>query len=210
MTPTMPELGVAAGLLAGVLLVTRTPWSPGVARRGPGRVLEERLAQSQREVAELARAVAGLSRAVESVAPRRDGGAGPRHHHARRGRRRRRAGRRWDSPSPSPRSVPSPAAAVVEVLEEQAVSRLAEVDTSRPWGARLADAGVKALALGHGVRRALSEENRDRAAAEAHVARRRSRRTRRQELREARRLLRALRSQQAQQQPSARTAEDAA
>ena len=62
MTPTMPEVGVAAGLLAGVLVVLAAV----VARRRAARsrrVLEERLEQSQREVAELARAVAGLSRA---------------------------------------------------------------------------------------------------------------------------------------------------
>lgn len=209
MTPTMPELGVAAGLLAGVLVVLAAV----VARRRAARsrrVLEERLEQSQREVAELARAVAGLSRAVESS---RRAATAERAHVITTLAEAADAAELTGAPVQGhvePRIRPLTGAAVVEVLEEQAVSRLAEVDTSRPWGARLADAGVKALALGHGVRRALSEENRDRAAAEAHVARRRSRRTRRQELREARRLLRALRSQQSQQQPSARTAEDAA
>lgn len=83
------------------------------------------------------------------------------------------------------------------LVEEQAVARLAQVDTSTPLGARAADLALRALALGHGVRRALSQENRDRAFAAAHVARRRSRRARRAELREARRLVRAVRDRQA-------------
>ena len=51
---------------------------------------------------------------------------------------------------------------------------------------------VQAAALGHGVRRALSPDVLDRAAAEATVARRRSRRDRKRELREARRVLRTV------------------
>ena len=51
---------------------------------------------------------------------------------------------------------------------------------------------VKAAALGHGVRRALSPDVLDRAAAAATVARRRSRRDRKRELREARRVLRSV------------------
>lgn len=208
MMPTMPELGLAAGLVAGALVLLTAVLARRRAARSR-RQLEERLAESQREVAELARAVAGLSRAVETS---RRAATAERAHvittlaeaadAAELGAARQ--------PLAEPAIRPVTGAAVAEVLEEQVVSRLADVDTTRPWGARLAGAGVKALALGHGVRRALSEENRDRAAAEAHVARRRSRRTRRQELREARRLLRALRSQQAQQQPGVRTAEDAA
>jgi hypothetical protein len=54
----------------------------------------------------------------------------------------------------------------------------------------LVDLVVRTVALGHGVRRALTPDNLDRAAAESQVARRRSRRDRRRELREARRLLR--------------------
>lgn len=59
---------------------------------------------------------------------------------------------------------------------------------------RAVEAVVSVVALGSGVRRALSAENLDRAAAEANVARRRSRRTRRQEVREARRVIRSVRS----------------
>lgn len=51
---------------------------------------------------------------------------------------------------------------------------------------------VRAAALGHGVRRALSADVLDRAAAEATVARRRSRRDRKRELRDARRVLRTV------------------
>ena len=97
---------------------------------------------------------------------------------------------------PSARSVPDVAVPLAQALEEQAVARLATLDTGTRAGALLAGAGVRAVALTHGVRRALTRENLDRASAEALVARRRSRRTRRQELREARRLLRAVRAQQ--------------
>ena len=59
---------------------------------------------------------------------------------------------------------------------------------------RAVDLAVQGVALAHGVRRALNPETLDRAAAEAHVARRRSRRVRRAEVREARRLVRHLRT----------------
>ncbi len=93
-------------------------------------------------------------------------------------------------------AAPDPVVSVAQALEEQAVARLATLDTSTRLGVLLTSGGVKAVALGHGLRRALTRDNLDRASAEAHVARRRSRRTRRQELREARRLLRAVRAQQ--------------
>lgn len=95
------------------------------------------------------------------------------------------------------RTVDGPSlASVADGLEELAVARLSQVDVGTRLGARVAGAGVKTLALGHGLRRALTRDNLDRASAEALVARRRSRRTRRQELREARRLIRAVRAQQ--------------
>ncbi len=79
---------------------------------------------------------------------------------------------------------------VGQVVEDQLVGVLA-----RQHGSRLRARGValvvRTVALGHGVRRALSPDVLDRAAAEAHVARRRSRRERRRELREARRLVRS-------------------
>ena len=59
---------------------------------------------------------------------------------------------------------------------------------------RAVDLAVQGVALAHGVRRAVSPATLDRAAAEAHVARRRARRTRRAELREARRLVRHVRA----------------
>ena len=81
-------------------------------------------------------------------------------------------------------------------LEERLVEALVrQQDRSRLRG-RTMGAAVKLAAVTHGVRRALRPEVRDRAAAEAYVARRRSRRARRQELREARRLLRVVRSRE--------------
>jgi hypothetical protein len=89
----------------------------------------------------------------------------------------------------------TPAPGLGKALEEQLVGALARQDGSQVRG-RAVDVVVRTVALGHGIRRALRPEIRDRAAAEAHVARRRSRRVRRQELREARRLLRVVRTHQ--------------
>ncbi len=211
MTQTqVTALGVGAALLLAVLLLAGA--TAAVRRNARSReLLEARLAASQREVAQLADAVAGLARQV---------------HGSRRAADAEReyvittlsdAADAAELTSVPPRQVeprmrPVTGTAVVEALEEQAVARLSEVDTSRAWGGRVAEVGVKALAFGHGLRRALSEENRDRAAAEAHVARRRSRRTRRQELREARRLVRAVRAQRPVSNGAepARSTEDAA
>ncbi len=84
----------------------------------------------------------------------------------------------------------------VHQLQEQLVRVLADQQQRSPLRARAVDVAVRTVALGHGVRRALQVDNLDRAAAEAHVARRRSRRLRKQEVREARRLLRQVRAQQ--------------
>jgi hypothetical protein len=91
-------------------------------------------------------------------------------------------------------SVALPARPVGEVVEEQLVEALARRRNGSPLRGRSVDAVVRAVALGHGVRRALSPDVLDRAAAEANVARRRSRRERKREVREARRLLRAVRT----------------
>jgi hypothetical protein len=81
---------------------------------------------------------------------------------------------------------------VGRVMEDQLVGVLARQDGSR-LRARAVGLVIRTVALGHGVRRALAPDVLDRAAAEAHVARRRSRRDRRRELREARRLVRGMR-----------------
>jgi len=97
---------------------------------------------------------------------------------------------------------------VGQVVEDQLVGVLA-----RQQGSRLRARGVglvvRTVAIGHGVRRALSPDVLDRAAAEAHVARRRSRRERRRELREARRLVRGVR-RPGDQDPAPGRREDAA
>ena len=95
---------------------------------------------------------------------------------------------------PARPAVP-PRPQVGRLLEQRLVGELARHRDGSVLRTRAADAVVKAVALGHGVRRALSADVRDRAAAEAHVARRRSRRTRKREEREARRLLRAVKAQ---------------
>lgn len=76
---------------------------------------------------------------------------------------------------------------VTGALEERLVERLADRPRTSPLQERGVALVVRAVALGHGLRRALSSDVLDRAAAEAHVARRRSRRDRRRQLRHARR-----------------------
>ena len=80
------------------------------------------------------------------------------------------------------------------VLEDRLVGALSRQDGTGA-SARLSGLVVRTVALGHGVRRALSPDILDRAAAESQVARRRSRRARRKELRDARRLLRSVKAQ---------------
>jgi hypothetical protein len=191
MTPAMVMGlgGVALATLAVLALVVATRR----ARRSRLR-LEERLEHSRREVADLAHEVTRLASEVRvsrrvavddreyvitTLPEATEAAAG--------------AAARGGAADPGA----SLAGAVAGSLEEQALTRLSRVDSGTRFGAQVAGAGVKAIALVHGVRRALSQANRDRAYAEAHVARRRSRRARRQELREARRLLRAVRAQQA-------------
>lgn len=106
------------------------------------------------------------------------------------------AGRFTVAPPPSP----------ARPLEERLLEALTRHQDGSRLRSRTVGVAVKVTAASHGVRRALRPEVRDRAAAEAYVARRRSRRARRQELREARRLLRVVRSREA----SAETDEDAA
>lgn len=94
---------------------------------------------------------------------------------------------------PSRRPVPRRLRAG-RLVEQHVLEALSRRERTRTSG-RLTGTVVRAVAFGHGVRRALSPDNLDRAAAEAHVARRRSRRTRRKELRDARRLLRSVKAQ---------------
>ncbi|HET6563414.1 MAG TPA: hypothetical protein VFG72_16210 [Marmoricola sp.] len=97
------------------------------------------------------------------------------------------------------------------VVEDQLVGLLARGQDASRLRARAVGVVVRTVALGHGVRRALSADVLDRAAAEAHVARRRSRRERRRELREARRLVRGTRlAGDRDEQPAGRHREDAA
>jgi hypothetical protein len=178
-------LGLGAAALAALVVVTVVV-TVRRARLARQRV-EAQLAGSRREVEQLAHQV---DRLAAEVAMGRRRAAGDHEYVI---TTLAEAAQVSGAPLPEP-SVPG--APLAEVLERQAVARLAQVDTTTPVGARIAHVGVKAVALAHGLRRALSQDNLDRASAEAHVARRRSRRTRRQELREARRLLRAVRAQQ--------------
>ena len=81
------------------------------------------------------------------------------------------------------------------LVQERFVGLLARYQNASAAKSVAVDVAVKTVALGHGVRRALSPDVLDRVSAEAHIARRRSRRDRRQELREAKRRARELRAQ---------------
>jgi len=173
----------AVALMAVAVVVLRSTRTTRAERER----LDRELSTSRDEVAELSRRVAELS--AEVVETRRVaevdrdyvitslGGSGS------------------ESPGQAPllpydeqRDRPS----VGQVVEDQLVGVLARQHGSR-LRARGVALAVRTLAIGHGVRRALSPDVLDRAAAEAHVARRRSRRERRRELREARRLVRGVR-----------------
>jgi len=100
--------------------------------------------------------------------------------------------------SPIAQLMPAPIAHPrARALEDSLVGVLATQQELSPVRTRIVDLVVRTVALGHGVRRALSPDVLDRAAAEAHVARRRSRRNRKREEREAKRLLRAVKEQRA-------------
>lgn len=162
------------------------------------RAYEQQLARSQQQIERLGARVEELSADVaraESVARTRrpeqyvittltdvvadetDAGASPR------------PSREVAVPS-APPSRPQLGAA----LEGRIVGSLARHQGVSSVRDRAVDLAVQGVALAHGVRRALNPETLDRAAAEAHVARRRSRRVRRAEVREARRLVRHLRT----------------
>jgi hypothetical protein len=185
MTPAM-VMGLGGVALATLAVLTLVVTSRR-ARRSRLR-LEERLEHSRREVADLAHEV---TRLASEVRVSRRVAVDDREYVITTLTEATEAAAGTADPGTSL------AGSVAGSLEEQALTRLSQVDTGTRFGAQVAGVGVKAIALGHGLRRALSQANRDRAYAEAHVARRRSRRARRQELREARRLLRAVRAQQA-------------
>jgi len=100
-------------------------------------------------------------------------------------------------PAPAVPALLAPRTTAAGHLEEQLVGALARQQDVSPFRAHVVELVVKTVALGHGVRRALSPDVLDRAAAESHVARRRSRRNRKREEREAKRLLRAVKEQRA-------------
>jgi hypothetical protein len=178
---------VAAVVAAVALLVAVALLRATRATRAERERLDRELLTSRDEVAELSRRVAELSAEVtetrRAAAEDRDyvitslaGADGP-----------------SDAAPLLPYDEQRDRPSVGQVVEDQLVGVLGRQDGSR-LRARAVDVVVRAVALGHGVRRALSPDVLDRAAAEAHVARRRSRRDRRRELREARRHVRDART----------------
>jgi hypothetical protein len=89
-------------------------------------------------------------------------------------------------------ALPSSRPALGKQVEDRLVAALSRQSTTSPVRVRAVAAAVRVVAVAHGVRRAMAPDVLDRAAAEAHVARRRSRRDRRRQERQARRLVRAV------------------
>lgn len=171
--------------LCAVLTVLLTASARRTARKRRDR-LEEELTRSRADVEALAQRVDVLGREV--VAARREYVITS-------------LGDRDDAPAGTP---PRPGPRVGELVEDRLVRSLARSDGGSGVRGRAADLVVRTVAVGHGVRRAMSPEVLDRAAATAQVARRRSRRDRRRELRDARRLLRAVRATEQRQQTTGR------
>ena len=178
MTAVLVAAVVAAvALLVVVVVLLR-------AARTQRERLDRELHTSRDEVAQLSSRVAALS---EEVSAARRGAEEEREHVI-----TTLAGG-GDAAAPVPYAEERERPAVGRVVEDQLVGALARRQDGSRLGARAVDLVVRTVALGHGVRRALSPDVLDRAAAEAHVARRRSRRDRRRELREARRIVRGAR-----------------
>jgi hypothetical protein len=175
-------LAVCAGLVACVALAVGLLLRATRRRRA---VLDAELARSRHEVESLSRRVAELSEDVV------------------RARRTADQDREYVITSlsdgapaaPSDRSdqlVLGPSRAPMgRILEDHLVGALARQPRGSAARAHAVQLVVRTVAAGHGLRRALSPDVLDRAAAEAHVARRRSRRERRRMVRQARRLVRA-------------------
>jgi hypothetical protein len=175
-------VGAGALLALGLLGLAARARSRAAAER---RLLEEGLRRSREQVDALAGRVEELSAQVDTARRATDSAAADREYVI---TTLHQATLSTDEPA-------QPLAHVPLHVEERLVEGLGRIDRASLVGRRVVEAGVSVIATVHGVRRALQAEHLDRAAAEAHVARRRSRRQRRQELREAKRLLRAVKAQ---------------
>lgn len=188
-------LGCAVVALLVVLLLVRRSAAAERARREQ---LEHDLRQARTDVDALSRRLDALGTEVLEARSAADRAA------ARSAQLASRTDREFvittmgeSDPGSDPGSGPAPLPerarprAVGSALEESLV-RVARRHTGSSSGVAATRLAVSAAALGHGLRRALSPEVLDRAAAEATVARRRSRRDRRRELREARRVERTV------------------
>ena len=176
--------------LVGALLVLAVPGLLGLRRTrvraaAERAALQDGLQRSQEQVEALSRRVEDLSDEVRTAQQATDLAAADREYVI-------------TTLHQATLSTDEPAQPLTHVplhVEERLVEGLGRIDRASLVGRRVVEAGVSVIATVHGVRRALQAEHLDRAAAEAHVARRRSRRQRRQELREAKRLLRAVKAQ---------------
>jgi hypothetical protein len=195
MGPVALTAALVAAVVAAVTLVVVAVVLPRASRatRAERKRLDHELLTSRDEVAELSRRVAELSAEVTQSRHDRDyvitslaADA------ASSDRECAGAHAQSDEAALLPYDERGDRPSVAQVVEDQLVGVLARQDGSR-LRTRAVGLVVRTVAIGHGVRRALAPDVLDRAAAEAHVARRRSRRDRRRELREARRHVRSTR-----------------
>lgn len=186
--------GVGTVVLAGCALAAAALVATVLLARRAGRrrsVLDAELERSRAEVDDLGRKVEELSDAVSrarrdaeedreyvitSLSGDRDVDVPPR------------LGSQGQVPVPGRPPVGRPP--LGRLVEDTLVATLARQPRASAVRARAVDVVVRTVAVTSGLRRALSPDVLDRAAAEAHVARRRSRRHRRRQEREARRIVR--------------------
>jgi hypothetical protein len=176
-------MGLAAGLLLGglvaVLLVVLVVLARDrAAARRDREALAAELARSQARLGALDERVTELTGAVAAARASAE-------------EARRSSG--YVITALAPRDEPAPALTPGRAVEERVVDLLARDARPSSRHDRMVAVAVRTIAFGHGLRHTLSGEVLDRAAAEAHVARRRSRRERRRDEREARRLVRQVR-----------------
>lgn len=179
-----PVALVAAAAFVLMVVVGALAWSARSSRQPAGRAL----AQAQQDVEALAARVCELSAEVDRV--------------RREGREHEGAGREYvittlgSAPGQPPRDTGAVALAgpsAGALLQRRLVAAIRRSTADRPAEEVLVTLAVRTVAVGHGVRRALSAENRDRIAWEMRRAARASRRSRRREVRAARREARARR-----------------
>lgn len=168
------------GLVAALLVVLVVTGRVRAAARRDREAMVAELVRSQARLEALDEQVAVLSGAVAEARASAE-------------EARRSSGYVITALAPREEFLPAPVPPTSRLVEERVVDLLARDSRPSIRHDRVVAVAVRTLALGHGLRRTLSADVLDRAAAAAHIARRRSRRERRRDEKEARRLVRQVR-----------------